>query len=630
MAGTILFAPAARIRPTDGSGLEATPRALAAVPQAGREIRVWYRRGGGPDGNVAAGTLTNLKDPIPGVAVTNPQPATGGEAGETLDNALTRGPQELHSLQRAISARDFEQLALQSARGGLGRAVALTSKDIWTHAKAGTVEVLLVPDVPGAGERLSVDTLRDHESEVIRERVADELERRRPLGTTCLVHWAHYKPVSVHARVVVGRQENQTAVQQRVLERLYKTINPLPTDLNNTGWPFGRALRASDVYSIALAEPGVRWVDQVRFVVDEVPAGQIETVATDHFQPQTWYAGSGDTLFRSLNDGAGWEPAGSFPDAAIHLVKPSPIQAGHVALVLREGESNASRLLLSTDCGESWRLAHQFEMRVEDIAWLRRGSTPLLMLATDQGLFELGLGAEDVPFQREVDPDAVNRGLYAVAAVEEAQGVVTVAVAAESEEGVFLSNDGGQTFRLIGLEGQDVRRLAVQQEGGRAFLWAGVFAAGGDTGDGCFRWELTGQEAPPEGWRPYAGGWQGGSCRSLAFLGGTVVAGTHRAGVLRLDMAQREPAWRSLELESGLPLREAERLFEPINGVATRPGGSLILAATNEGLFRSTDGGQQYQTTSASEFAERLTLPDNWLFVSGEHQIALVSEDEAE
>ena len=71
-----------------------------------------------------------------------------------------------------------------------------------------------------------------------------------------MVNWANYKTVRVTARVVVGREENKTAVKQRVLERLHQTITPLETAINPKGWPFGQALRASDVYNIALAEPG--------------------------------------------------------------------------------------------------------------------------------------------------------------------------------------------------------------------------------------------------------------------------------------------------------------------------------------------------------------------------------------
>ena len=104
--GMITFAPA-----LDGEGN------LGEVPPAGREIRVWYRRGGGAEGNVAANTLTALKDPLRGVQVTNPSPATGGRDAETLDNALLRGPKELHALERAVTATDFELLrVLNGAR----------------------------------------------------------------------------------------------------------------------------------------------------------------------------------------------------------------------------------------------------------------------------------------------------------------------------------------------------------------------------------------------------------------------------------------------------------------------------------------------------------------------------------
>jgi len=76
LAGTISFAPAVRMSSPGGS-LESTSRALAEVPPADRQIRVWYRRGGGPNGNVMAKLLTTLKDPIPGVEVTNPRARSG-------------------------------------------------------------------------------------------------------------------------------------------------------------------------------------------------------------------------------------------------------------------------------------------------------------------------------------------------------------------------------------------------------------------------------------------------------------------------------------------------------------------------------------------------------------------------
>ena len=69
LAGNITFAPSARMCNAEGE-LQEAAQALAEVPPADSEIRVWYRRGGGSNGNVTAGLLTTLKDPIPGVEVT--------------------------------------------------------------------------------------------------------------------------------------------------------------------------------------------------------------------------------------------------------------------------------------------------------------------------------------------------------------------------------------------------------------------------------------------------------------------------------------------------------------------------------------------------------------------------------
>ncbi|MCI0398269.1 MAG: putative baseplate assembly protein [Chloroflexi bacterium] len=630
-SGKIAFAPAARLVGADGR-LADTPQALAAVPPAGREVRAWYRRGGGPAGNVAANTLTTLKDPIPGLQVNNPSPATGGQAAESLDNALVRGPQELHSLQRAVTARDFEVVARDSSRAVV-RARAFTRAALWRHATPGTVEVLLVPylaEEERPDGRVTAAALREHETGVAHQQIQEVLNERRPLGTTCIVNWANYKTIQVKARIVVGREEDQSAVKQRVLERLHQTINPLPTRFNTTGWPFGQALRASDVYNIALAEPGVRWVDRVRLLVEEVPDKLVATVAADFFQEDTWFVGSESTLFRSLDAGTGWEPAAHFTDETITVVRPHPNVPGHVVVATQLPQSGNSRLYVSRDCGETWETVSQTAFKVVDLAWMLRGDVSILLLATDKGLYELPLRPGGSPVQLVVDPGDQNRGFYTVASATDARGGVSVAVASQHLGGVFLSSEGGrtETFRLIGLKNEDVRQLTVQYDGPRTFLWAGITATGGDDpGKGCFRWELRGAEDPAEGWRDFSKGWKGGSCLGVAFLGTMVMAASHRAGVLKLD-PNRKATWEAPDVRCGLPLRDPGR-FHPVITVAADPQARLVMAGGVEGIYRSQDEGVTYSNASSREFAEKVTLPETWLFVSGEHDITVVGEDEA-
>jgi len=632
MMGTITFAPEARMMGADGR-LDDMPRPLGAFPPAGREIRLWYRRGGGPE-KADANTLTVLKDPIPGVVVTNPKPATGGRASETLENALVRGPQDLHSLRRAVTARDFELVALHSS-GAVARARALTKAGLWKHAQPGTVEVLLVPHLPEderGGGQVTGSRLHEHETDAARQQIQAALEERRPLGTACEVNWARYKTVKVQARFVAHQEEDAAAVKARILEDLHRTINPLPTE-THPGWRFGQALRVSHVYDIALSEPGVSYVDRVKFVVDEVPQNEIHCLAGDEFQPHTWYAGSGSMLFRSVDDGDGWEPVGRFPDEDVKVVRQHPDRPGLLAVCTSlKAAPDSSRIHISQDCGETWEpIPRETAFSIQDAAWVVREGNAVLLLATVVGLYEVGMQPDSSPLQVFVHAKDAN-GFYAVAASPNQAGGLSVAVAARALGGVFLSDAGGKanTFRNIGQAGEDIRVLAVQQDGPTYFLWAGVMADAGDPGKGCLTWNLLGDADPPEGWQAFSKNWTGGSCQDIAFQGAQIVAASHHAGVLRLTARRDDAVWETPSLASGLPLREKEHLFYPVEAVAADRDGKVVLAGGSGGIYRSQDQGVTYSSCSNNVFTDRVTLPPTWLFCSAPHDIEVVSEDEAD
>jgi hypothetical protein len=631
LSGLITFAPAVRGMGPDGALAEA-PQAMAAVPPAGREIRLWYRRGGGPAGNATPGTVTVMRTPIPGLDVTNPEPGTGGRAAETLENALLRGPQELHATQRAVTASDYEALA-QRYSGAVARARALTRAATWRHASPGTVEVLLVPQVADdarPGGRVSAPVMHEHETEPAREQIQRALDERRPMGTHCMVGWARYKTVKVRARVVVRREEDLEAVKRRVEERLYQTISPLPTRENRVGWRFGQALRASNVFDVVLREPGARFADSVRLVVEEVPDSKVETVEADAFQPNTWYAGAIDSLYRSLDGGGGWELTARFSGEAIKRVRAHHERPGFVAVVTTMPDGQSSRIHVSQDCGETWDpQVPAAGIVIRDLALAMRDDVPVLLLASDSGLYELAWQDGATPLQVLVSQQDQTRGFYAVAASKDVRGAVHVAVAAQGTGGVYLSTGDWNAGKFIGvgLSGEDVRTLEVQQVGARSFLWAGVAATGEAPGKGCFSSELTSDQTVAT-WVPRDAGWNAGSCWSIAFMSDTVLAATHRGGVLRLDFSAADAVWAANQVHCGLPLRDPSRFLE-VNAVAADPAGRYAMAAGDVGVFRTDDDGDNYVESSKREFGETVTLPATWLFCSGLHEISVVSESAA-
>ncbi|MEU5964884.1 putative baseplate assembly protein [Micromonospora parva] len=665
-SGTVTFAPALDLRPAAGATPVAEPApasvTVAAVPPAGRQVRLWYRAGGGPTGNVAAGTLSTLRDPLPGVRVDNPAPAAGGREMEALESVLLRGPYEFFAQQRAVTARDFEVLATSS--GAVARARAFTRAAVYSFARPGEVEVVLVPYVPEAarpGGRLPVAVLREHEVPEARHRVEADLEERRMVGIRSRATWARFKAVSVRARVVVRREEDVDAVRRRIHDRLHQTLSPLPTALNPTGWPFGEPLRASNVYRLLEhAEPGVRYVESVRFVVDEAPDADVRALAVDQYQPRTWYAGRGAVLFRSSNGGAGWEPAGRFDDETVLRVAPAPApvrpgivaRAGSVAVVTLRA-SGGSRVHLSADLGETWSLLTDLDSRISDVAWLDRDGAGALLVATDTGLYEVSLLPGAVPLQILVDPSDADRGFYAIRTFVSERGAPGVAVAAQAGFGVYLSTSGGRpgSFTHVGLANVDNRVLAVQYDGPATLLWSGAGEPDPKKpGQGCHRTRLFESDVK---WQSMQAGWIGGTCRDLAFAGQQAVAATQSGGVLRLDTLAAQPQWQAVSVNSGLPLRDRTRFVPvdaiaisgPTSGSAGAPGAAaggtgavgpatggtgaverLILAGGERGVHRSADA--VTWTPSANQAtADVVTVPDTWLLCSGEHDIEVVRQD---
>ena len=629
-SGAIDFASAARLPQEDGL-LEMAPAELADIPAAGREIRLWYRRGGGPEGNVVANSLTVLKETIPGITVTNPDPASGGRAAETLENAMVRAPHELYSLERAVTARDFERVAIRSS-GAIERARAVTGMDLWRHAQPGTVEVLMVPNVPEELRRGAVteQLVTQYATGDALRRAQESLDGRRPLGTNVVAGWVRYKGVRVKARVVVRRGEDPAQIRARLLDRLHALITPLPSALDPTGWEFGESLRIGQVYDLLLAEPGVRYADDVRLIVDHAPDRDVASLAADNFQARTFYAAAGDTLFRTFDNGDGWESIRQFPEESVNLVKAHATVPGILAAITSKTtqEGTTSTIHISRDCGESWAVTMPIALSIDDLEWMVRDNVPLLLLATSRGLYELSIAPGSVPIQILVERTNQDLGFYAVTATITASGAISVAVAARGTAGVYLSSEAARpgTFRMIGMKGEDIRVLAVQQEGPNDLLFAGV-AAPGEVGKGCYRWRIwDSPDSQPE-WELLSRGWDGGSCLAFAFVGTRVLAASHRAGVLWLDTSRSDSEWTAPEASALLPIQELGR-FEPVNGLAASPSGSVILAGGPKGVFRTNDPTARYTEVSSPEFTDKVTLPETWLFTSGTHEIEVVVEGE--
>lgn len=211
-----------------------------------------YQTGGGTRGNVGASSLRVLREAVPYVAeVTNPLPARGGADAETLEEAKLRGPQAIKTRYRAVTAEDFEWLALR-ASGNVGRAKCLPATP-----REGEVSVVILPqESNGEGRPLPSPELLN--------RVKRFLEPRRLITT--VVHVVQPKYVDVSAQISVyfkvsGSQVG--AAKKQIEDRVKRYLDPVQGGPDGRGWAFGRGLHKSDLYHLVNSVDGVEYTKEV-------------------------------------------------------------------------------------------------------------------------------------------------------------------------------------------------------------------------------------------------------------------------------------------------------------------------------------------------------------------------------
>ncbi|MBB3041804.1 putative baseplate assembly protein [Nocardioides sp. LMS-CY] len=248
--GVIHFGP--RIRYPDGS-----VRQHGAIPRDGAFVEVsGYRHGGGSRGNVGARTLSLLRNAVPFVnGVINLAPASGGVDAETVAEAKARGPLTLRTGQRAVTARDFERLTLESS-------IEVARARCRPAGRGnGAVQLLVVPHVRSDPTTHQLDDFAI--SQQLMGTITDALDEHRLVGTAVEVSTPYYQGVSVVALVHGAPGRPAALVRQRAMDTLARFLNPLVGGSDGTGWPFDADVNLAVVTQLLESVDGVERVDEV-------------------------------------------------------------------------------------------------------------------------------------------------------------------------------------------------------------------------------------------------------------------------------------------------------------------------------------------------------------------------------
>lgn len=215
------------------------------IPPRTAPIDATYRVGGGPEGNIAAGTdftshVTEIKE------AKNPNAAAGGTAAETVDRARRFAPRLFRAQDRAVTADDYRDLLLQVPGVGKAEAVVAGWNEVVCYvAPTGTVT---------------------EPSDLLKRDVLAYLEPRR-MATTALTVVGP-RPADVYLTATINAQPYFYAPDvQRAAE------DAVASYLDFDAVSFGQPIYLSRIYDLIQSLPQVASLDVTEF--SRAPDGTI-------------------------------------------------------------------------------------------------------------------------------------------------------------------------------------------------------------------------------------------------------------------------------------------------------------------------------------------------------------------
>ena len=197
-----------------------------------------------------------------------------------LDQAIGATVLELRSRFRAVSADDYEFLAVESwpdtpearamedaGKGRIRRAhcvpvrnLAEVDAELRRQRAPSHISLVVVSDTPDDAPLLDDD---------LGQALWDYLDERRLLTVRHHVVAAEFVPLRITAKIFLREDASAPAVKARAAAAMAGFFHPLSGGLAGDGWPFGRSAYVSDVYRALDDLTGVRHVTGLRLITPD-------------------------------------------------------------------------------------------------------------------------------------------------------------------------------------------------------------------------------------------------------------------------------------------------------------------------------------------------------------------------
>ncbi|MBQ3798134.1 MAG: baseplate J/gp47 family protein [Butyrivibrio sp.] len=206
----------------------------------------------GDRGNIRQGNILRLADNDSNLTFYNPGAATGGCFRENLDKVRERFVKDMRTPYRAVTASDYEKLALTTPGLCIKKAKAIMSEN------DNLVKLVLLPDSDERFPKLS---------NIYIERVTKRLEERRLITSRFMIIKPTFVSVGVKCTVYVKR--HFTDCRKQIEEKLRSSLDYINSDHN-----FGDKIRFEDVFHGIEELPCVEYVYELSLYSENVALAQ--------------------------------------------------------------------------------------------------------------------------------------------------------------------------------------------------------------------------------------------------------------------------------------------------------------------------------------------------------------------
>lgn len=229
-----------------------------------------YATGGGEPGNVGARSVKVLRENVPFLSgVENPFSAEGGADLEGLQSLKARAAGVMKSLNRAVTAEDYEWLSME-ASASVARAKCLSKL-----TGNGEVRVIIVPRIFGEDDQ----DARPYPTQELLRRIKAYLSERKLIGTKLRVEAPVYIDLSITAKVVLKKEIVESGyIKEKVQEEVRKCLHPIYGGAKKTGWFFGFPVQKDYIGSVIENIPEIHHVEEI--IIKNLTTGFEDDVIT--------------------------------------------------------------------------------------------------------------------------------------------------------------------------------------------------------------------------------------------------------------------------------------------------------------------------------------------------------------